>query len=74
MSETVLIQDERFTCIGKPAYGLFKKWRDLPGCGLKWEHDTPDGKCPVCRGNLIPTSMVGPQHRISGGNVEVMKR
>jgi hypothetical protein len=26
-------------------------------CGLSWEYDTPDGKCPVCRGNLIPESM-----------------
>lgn len=61
-----------YTCIGRPASGLFKKWREVPGCGLGWDFDPIDGKCPVCRGFLIPTGMVGPQHKIIGVNVEVV--
>jgi hypothetical protein len=46
-----------YTCIGKN--GLFK----TPGCGEVWTEDFD--KCPLCRGYLIPTSMVGPQHKIT---------
>jgi hypothetical protein len=47
-----------YTCIGNN--GLFFK---IPGCGEVWQTDW--NKCPICRGYLIPTSMVGPQHNIT---------
>lgn len=34
-----------------------------PGCGEKWENDTRDGLCPICRGRLIPESLVTDKHR-----------
>lgn len=40
-------------CIGKPR---MIKFLSLPGCGEKWDHDFPDGKCPICRGELVPES------------------
>lgn len=51
-----------FTCIGKPAKGLFKSFLSIPSCGSKWDRDTIDGKCPICRGNLIPTFIVERHH------------
>ena len=29
-------------------------------CGLDWTFDPADGKCPVCRGNIVPESMWQP--------------
>lgn len=29
-------------------------------CELDWTFDPADGKCPVCRGNIVPESMWEP--------------
>jgi DNA polymerase II large subunit len=49
-------------CIGVPKRH-FLHFFHYPGCGEKWERDTLDGKCPICRGFLIPESMVTEEHK-----------
>jgi hypothetical protein len=49
-----------FVCVGK--FGIVK-FLNRQGCGEKWGKDTVDGKCPICRGNLIPEFMVTEVHK-----------
>ncbi|ALA13082.1 hypothetical protein TSARBOMBA_211 [Bacillus phage TsarBomba] len=44
-------------CIGNQSHH-FLKFLNWEGCGEKWERDFPDGKCPICRGSLVPESFV----------------
>lgn len=55
-----------YQCIGK--FGMFK-FMDVKGCGEKFSIDFD--KCPICRGYLIPESMVT---EISGRSVAVWKQ
>jgi hypothetical protein len=47
----------QYQCIGK--FGMFK-FLNQKGCGEKWDRDFD--KCPLCRGYLIPESMVTEVH------------
>ncbi len=44
-----------FVCIGDQSH-LILRFLNFEGCGETWWKDSLDGKCPICRGYLVPTS------------------
>lgn len=46
-----------YVCIGTNNH-LILKFLNSKGCGEKWDFDPEDGKCPLCRGYLVPESHI----------------
>lgn len=47
----------KMVCIGVKKHRLLK-FLNREGCGQKWDYDTKDGLCPICRGYLVPESLI----------------
>lgn len=54
-----------YKCIGDNSHFILR-FLNFEGCGEVWKNEPIDGKCPICRGYLVPEYFLIKNDNIKG--------